>query len=39
MRDVLLSNLVGAYMQEDASSDGVGEARRNPVQGVCWKQL
>lgn len=33
MRDVLLSSLVGAYVQEDVSSGGGGEARRNTVQG------
>lgn len=37
VRDVLLSSLVGAYMQEDVSSGGGGEARRSTVQGLLWK--
>lgn len=39
MRDVLLSSLVGAYMQEEVSSGGGGEARRNSVRGLMWKRF
>lgn len=37
MRDVLLSSLVGTYMQEDMSGGGDGETRRNTVRGLMRK--
>jgi len=37
MRSDLLTNLLGAYMEEDVINDGAGEARRNTLRGLHWK--